>query len=179
MATEKLKLGSLMPAFELISVKGKKLNADDFKETKLMLVIFSCNHCPYVQAYEERIIKITSDFNNELVVIAINSNDEKNYPEDSLDNMKLRAEEKGFNFHYLRDADQEVAKAFGATHTPEVFLFNEKRELVFHGKIDDNWQDESRVNSKYLRDAINELLSGKEISVPETFTIGCTIKWKK
>ena len=179
MATEKLKLGSLMPAFELISVKGKKLNADDFKETKLMLVIFSCNHCPYVQAYEERIIKITSDFNNELVVIAINSNDEKNYTEDSLDNMKLIAEEKGFNFHYLRDADQEVAKAFGATHTPEVFLFNEKRELVFHGKIDDNWQDESRVNSKYLRDAINELLSGKEISVPETFTIGCTIKWKK
>ncbi|MBX3009151.1 MAG: thioredoxin family protein [Melioribacteraceae bacterium] len=178
MATEKLKLGSSMPIFELLSVNGKKVNVKEAEGTKLMLVIFSCNHCPYVQAYEERIKKITSDYKDNLVVIAINSNDENNYPEDSFTNMKLRAEEKGFNFHYLRDETQEVAKLFGATHTPEVFLFNEKRELVFHGKIDDNWQDESRVNSNYLRNAINELLSGKEISIPETFTIGCTIKWK-
>ncbi|MHB8930164.1 MAG: thioredoxin domain-containing protein, partial [Melioribacteraceae bacterium] len=80
---------------------------------------------------------------------------------------------------YLHDASQSVAKAYGATHTPEIFLFDSERKMVFHGKIDDNWQEPQNVKSKYLRNAIDELLSGKQISVPETFTIGCTIKWKK
>jgi hypothetical protein len=92
--------------------------------------------------------------------------------------MKKRAVEKEFNFLYLRDEDQSVAKAFDATHTPEIFVFNSDRKLVFHGKIDDNWQDEKNVITPYLRYALNELLEGKDISVPETFTIGCTIKWK-
>ena len=79
----------------------------------------------------------------------------------------------------LRDEDQSVAKSFDAAHTPEIFLFDEERKLVYHGKIDDNWQEEQKVKSKYLRDALDELLAGKEISVPETFSIGCTIKWKR
>lgn len=92
--------------------------------------------------------------------------------------MKKRGEEMAFNFPYLRDEDQTVAKAYGASHTPEIFLFDSQRKLVFHGKIDDNWRDETKVNSMYLRDAIEELIEDKDISVPETFTIGCTIKWK-
>jgi peroxiredoxin len=93
--------------------------------------------------------------------------------------MKKRAEQKNFNFPYLRDETQEVAKAFDASHTPEIFLFDKSRKLAFHGKIDDNWQEPEKAKSKYLREALDELLEGKEISVPETFTIGCTIKWKK
>jgi hypothetical protein len=92
--------------------------------------------------------------------------------------MKKRAKVENFNFPYLRDEDQSVARDFDATHTPEIFLFDKNRKLAFHGKIDDNWQEPDKVKNSYLRNAIDELLDGKEISVPETFTIGCTIKWK-
>ena len=93
--------------------------------------------------------------------------------------MKIRVAEQKFNFPYLRDEDQSVAKAYDATHTPEIFLFDKERKLTFHGKIDDNWKEPDRVQNNYLRNALDELLGGKEISVPETFTIGCTIKWKR
>ncbi|MGK9475258.1 thioredoxin family protein [Melioribacter sp. OK-6-Me] len=178
MATEKLKLGSKAPDFSLEGVDGKTYSLDSFKEKEALIVIFSCNHCPYVQAYEDRIIKIQEDYAGRVQVVAINSNDDVKYPEDSFEEMKIRAEKKKFNFPYLRDETQETARAYGATHTPEIFLFDKKRELRFHGKIDDNWQEPAAVKQNYLRDALDELLSGKEISVPETFTIGCTIKWK-
>ncbi len=111
-------------------------------------------------------------------IVAINSNDEVNYPEDSFENMKRRAKEKNFNFPYLRDPDQSAAEAYGATHTPEIFLFDADRNLRFHGKIDDNWEYPNKVKETYLKNAIKELLEGKEITRKETFTIGCTIKWK-
>lgn len=178
MATKNLKIGSPAPNFNLTSVDGNYYNLESFKDKKLLIVIFSCNHCPYVQAYEDRIKSIQKDYNEVLQIVAINSNDEIAYPEDSYEEMKKRSKEKNFNFPYLRDETQEVAKAYDATHTPEIFLFNEERKLIFHGKIDDNWQDEKKVRAKYLRNAINEYLGGVNISVPETFTIGCTIKWK-
>lgn len=178
MATDTLKLGSKAPDFSLEGVDGKTYSLESFKDKEALIVIFSCNHCPYVKAYEDRIIKIQEDYAPRVQVVAINSNDDVNYPEDSFEEMKKRAEEKKFNFPYLRDETQETAKAYGATHTPEIFLFDKNRELRFHGKIDDNWQDPSAVKQNYLRDALDELLAGKEISVPETFTIGCTIKWK-
>jgi peroxiredoxin/membrane protein CcdC involved in cytochrome C biogenesis len=178
MATDTLKLGSKAPDFSLEGVDGKTYSLESFKDKEALIVIFSCNHCPYVKAYEDRIIKIQEDYAPRVQVVAINSNDDVNYPEDSFEEMKKRAEEKKFNFPYLRDETQETAKAYGATHTPEIFLFDKNRELRFHGKIDDNWQDPSAVKQSYLRDALDELLAGKEISVPETFTIGCTIKWK-
>ena len=93
--------------------------------------------------------------------------------------MKKRAMDRNFNFLYLRDDDQSVADKFDATHTPEVFVFNEERKLAYHGKIDDNWKEPDRVRTKYLQDAIDQLLKSEKISVPETFSIGCTIKWKK
>lgn len=179
MATKNLQIGSTAPDFDLLSVDGNVYSLNSFKDKKLLLVIFSCNHCPYVQAYEERIKNIQNDFDEVLQVVAINSNDDVAYPEDSYEEMKKRAEQRNFNFPYLRDETQEAAKAYDASHTPEIFLFNEERKLIFHGKIDDNWQDESNVKTKYLRNAIEEYLQGKSISVPETFTIGCTIKWKK
>jgi peroxiredoxin len=180
MATNTLKIGSPAPDFNLIGIHGKKYSLSSFKDKKALIVIFSCNHCPYVQAYEDRIKQIQKDYQIKGVeVIAINSNDDKGYSEDSFDNMKKRAAEKKFNFLYLRDDDQSVARAYDATHTPEIFLFDKERKLAFHGKIDDNWQEPNRAKNHYLKDALDELLAGKEISVPETFTIGCTIKWKR
>jgi len=179
MATDKLTLGSKAPNFNLPATDGKSYSLDSFKNKRFLIVIFSCNHCPYVQAYEDRIIEIQKDFNEFLNVVAISSNETVNYPEDSFEKMKERAELKKFNFPYLWDESQDIATAFGATHTPEIFLFDNDRKLAFHGKIDDNWQDPKSVKSKYLRNALEELIAGKKVSVPETFTIGCTIKWKK
>jgi peroxiredoxin len=180
MATNNLEIGSPAPDFNLTGTDNKKYSLYSFKDNKALIVIFSCNHCPYVKAYEDRIINIQQDYADKgVAIIAINSNEDVNYPDDSFENMKKRAAEKNFNFPYLRDEDQSVARAYDATHTPEIFLFDADRKLVFHGKIDDNWQEPDKVQNGYLRNALDELLAGKEISVPETFTIGCTIKWKK
>jgi len=180
LATNNLKIGSSAPDFNLPGIDGKNYSLNSFADKKALIVIFSCNHCPYVQAYEDRIKQIQDDYRDKgVVVAAINSNEDKGYPEDSFENMQKRASEKQFNFLYLRDEDQSVARAYDATHTPEIFLFDKERKLAFHGKIDDNWQEPNRVQNHYLRNALDELLGGKEISVPETFTIGCTIKWKK
>ena len=179
MATNTLSIGSKIPEFNLIGIDGKTYSLESFKDCKGLIIIFSCNHCPYVQAYEGRIKAIQSDYKDKgIAVVAINSNDDFNYPDDSFENMKKRAVEQNFNFIYLRDEDQSVAGNFNATHTPEIFLFDEDRKLVYNGKIDDNWQDPEKVVNHYLRNALNEMLEGNEISVPETYSIGCTIKWK-
>jgi peroxiredoxin len=179
-ATNNLKIGSHAPDFNLPGIDGKEYSLNSFADKNALIIIFSCNHCPYVQAYEERMKQIQDDYQKKgVTVIAINSNEDVNYPDDSFENMKKRADEQNFNFLYLRDEDQLVARAYDATHTPEIFLFDKERKLAFHGKIDDNWQEPSKVQNHYLRNALDELLEGKEISVPETFTIGCTIKWKK
>ena len=180
MATNNLKIGSPAPDFNLPAVDGKTYSLNSFDGKQALIIIFSCNHCPYVQAYEDRIKQIQSDYASKgVAVVAINSNEDEGYPEDSFENMKKRAAEQKFNFLYLRDEDQSVARAYDATHTPEIFLFDKERKLAFQGKIDDNWQEPNRVQNSYLRNALDELLAEKEISVPETFTIGCTIKWKK
>lgn len=180
MATDKLKIGSKAPDFNLPCVDNKLYSLNSFDDKKILIVIFSCNHCPYVQAYENRFISIQSDFAERGVqIVAINSNEVKNYPEDSFEEMIKRSNEKHFNFPYLRDETQEVVKAYGATHTPEIFLFDQERKLRYHGKIDDNWKEPEKVKYQYLRNAIEEVLMGKEVSIPETFSIGCTIKWKQ
>ncbi|MBI2118641.1 MAG: thioredoxin family protein [Elusimicrobia bacterium] len=173
-------LGAKAIDFNLTGVDGKNYSLEDLKDKKALILIFSCNHCPYVQAYEDRIIALQKDYADKGVqVVAINSNDSTTYPEDNFENMKKRAQEKKFNFLYLRDDSQSVAKNYGATHTPQIFLFDQKRELQYIGKIDDNWQEPKKVTRTYLREALNSLLSGKPIKEPETFAIGCTIKWKK
>ena len=130
MQENKLKMDSLIPGFSLTGVDDKTYSLNDFSEKKILIVIFSCNHCPYVQAYEDRIIALQNEFEKEDVqIVAINSNDDVKYPDDSFEEMKKRANARGFNFPYLRDETQETAKAFGATHTPQIFLFDKNRKL--------------------------------------------------
>ncbi len=172
--------GSKAFDFNLPGVDGNSHSLSEFKDKKAVIIIFSCNHCPYVQAYEDRIIQIQKDYESKGVqVIAINSNEDINHPDDSFENMVKRAKEKKFNFPYLRDGSQDVAKSYSATHTPHLFLFDEKRELCYTGKMDDNWQEPNKVKHTYLRDALDAILSGKKIPQAQTFAIGCTIKWKK
>lgn len=180
MPDNKLKIDSLLPQFNLPGTDGNSYSSEGFKNKNILIVIFSCNHCPYVQAYEERMINLQKEFKDRGVqIVAINSNYDSKYPEDSFDEMKKRAVERKFNFPYLRDETQKIAKAFGASHTPQIFLFNKERKLKYEGKIDDNWQEPDRVQNHYLRDAITEVLDEREVSIPETFSIGCTIKWKE
>ncbi len=180
MATKTLSISSKLPEFNLKGTDGKLYSAGSFPTANALVIIFSCNHCPYVQAYEGRMIDIQNKYKKKGVhLMAINSNDDVTYPDDSFENMKKRASDRNFNFPYLRDSDQSIAKAFDATHTPEIFVFNKNYKLVYHGKIDDNWQEPDKAVNHYLEDALDELLESKEISVPETYSIGCTIKWKR
>ena len=174
-----MKIGSLMPSFNLKGVDDQQYDSNDLLGEKGLSVIFSCNHCPYVLAYEDRMIALAKEFQSKgIPFVAINSNDEINYPQDSFENMKKRAELKAFPFPYLRDETQEVANAFEATHTPQIFLFNSNRKLNYQGCIDDNWRQPHKVKSQYLRDALENLIAEKKIETPETPAIGCTIKWK-
>ncbi|MCE1188095.1 MAG: thioredoxin family protein [Ignavibacteria bacterium] len=177
MNDSKLQIGSFCPDFELPGVDGRIHRLSDFSQASTLIIIFSCNHCPYVQAYEDRIIELQNVYTN-VQFVAISANDAVSYPEDSFEEMQIRSTCKGFNFPYLYDETQAVAKKFGASFTPELFLFDSERKLRYTGKIDDNWKDPDAVTTKYLVMAIDELKSGKEISIPETYAIGCTIKWK-
>ncbi len=180
MSDDVLQLGSKIPQFNLPATDGNIYGVNSFASVKVLIVLFSCNHCPYVQAYEDRIIAIQKDYADKGVqIVAINANDATDYPDDSFEHMKVRAEQKKFNFPYLRDESQDVAKSFGASHTPELFVFDSDRKLAYYGKIDDNWKEEDKVKSRYLRNALDEIIAGMTVSVPETFAIGCTIKWKK
>ncbi len=173
-----LQIGDQAPRFELPGVDGRTYGLEEFVGTPLLVVIFSCNHCPYVQAYEDRMISIQRDYRPRGVqLIAINSNDDVNYPQDSFNAMVERATAKAFNFPYLRDANQVVAKAYGATHTPQLFVFDHGRKLRYTGKIDDNWQNPAAVKRHYLREALDALIEGGAPAEAETHAIGCTIKW--
>ncbi len=173
-----LAIGEAAPDFTLPGVDGHTYALSHFADKPVLVVVFSCNHCPYVQAYEDRLIAIQREYGGRgLQLVAINSNDDRNYPEDGFDHMVRRARDKQFNFPYLRDATQAVATAYGATHTPQLFVFDHERRLRYTGKIDDNWQRPEAVTRRYLRDAVDALLSRQEPAEPSTHAIGCTIKW--
>jgi peroxiredoxin len=174
-----LQIGDPAPSFSLPGIDGRTHSLDGLSDKPVLVVVFSCNHCPYVQAYEDRLVAIQRDYAGRGVqVIAINSNDDVNYPEDGFEQMVARARDKGFNFPYLRDASQAVARAYGATHTPQLFVFDRARRLRYMGKIDDNWQNPQAVTRRYLRDVLDALLSGRDPAEAQTHAIGCTIKWK-
>jgi peroxiredoxin len=180
MTSEALKIMERAPEFrDLPGVDGRKYSLGTFKDAKILIVVFSCNHCPYVQAYEDRMMAFHREFAGKgIAFVAINSNEIEHYPEDSFEEMVKRAKKRGFLFPYLRDEDQSVATAYGATHTPEFFVFDAERKLRYHGRFDDNWQEPSQVKNKYVREAVEVLLVGGSVTLPETFSIGCTIKWK-
>jgi peroxiredoxin len=169
-------LATEAPSFDLPGVDGEQHSLDDYAEVPALAVVWSCNHCPYVQAWEGRMIDLQREYGDRgFRLVAVSSNDAENYPEDSFDAMKARAEQQGFNFDYLYDEDQSVLAAYGAERTPEVFLFDSERRLVYHGAIDDS-REESEVTQRYLRDAIEAVLAGEEPPVRETPPVGCSVK---
>ena len=173
-----LSLGSPAPTFVLPGVDGRDHSLDDYADAEALALVQSCNHCPYVQAWEPRMIALQREFGERgFTLVAINSNDARAYPEDSFDEMRKRAERIGFNFDYLCDEDQSIARALGSERTPEVFLFDRARRLVYHGAIDDN-RDDRAVSRHYLREALDAVLEGREPPIRETPAVGCTVKWK-
>lgn len=180
-APPSLELGHAAPMrdVKMKSVDGHELSIAGAAGQKGTLVVFMCNHCPWVKAWQTRIAAI----GNEAVglgigVIAINSNDPAAYPEDGFDQMKARSTQLGLHFPYAVDATSDIARAFGATRTPEAFLFDASGKLVYHGTVDDNAQDESAVKQTWLKDAVQSAAAGKPVRAAETKAFGCGIKFR-
>lgn len=179
MEIEKVPVGSYAPDFELRGVDGEVHHLSRYREShQAVVVVFMCNHCPYVQAYLERLKTIQSDYAPSVTLIGINSNDERQFPEDSFERMKGLYQEKGLNFPYLRDSTQDVAQAFGAERTPEVFVIDAQGVIRYTGRIDDNAQDATQVSSSDLRQALDQWLASGTISVAATEAVGCSVKWR-
>ena len=173
-----LTLATEAPPFALPGIDGQSHSLDDYADMPALAVVWSCNHCPYVQAWEDRMVELQREFGDRgFRLVAISSNDAENYPEDSFEKMQERATARGFNFDYLYDEDQSALGEYGAERTPEVFLFDADRRLVYHGAIDDS-REEAEVTQRYLRDAIEAVLAGKEPAVSETPAVGCSVKRK-
>ena len=173
-----LPLGSEAPPFDLPGTDGRSHALSDYADAPALVLVQSCNHCPYVQAWEGRMAEVQRDYAERGVrLVAVNSNDPAAYPQDSFDEMRSRAERQRFNFDYLYDEDQSLAHALGSERTPEVFLFDRDRRLVYHGAIDDS-RDERAVTQRHLRDALDAVLDGREPPVTETPPVGCTVKWR-
>ncbi len=176
-----LALGDAAPmaAEKLRAVSGKDVTLAGVRSDKGLLVVFTCNHCPYAQAWERRIAALGNDATRRgLGVIAVNPNDPSAYPEDAFDPMVKRAQSLGLQFPYAVDATSRVARAFGATRTPEAYLFDASGALVYHGTIDDNARDPGAVKQRYLADAVAALLAGKPIPLAQTKSLGCSIKFR-
>ncbi len=171
-------IGTDAPTFDLPGVDGANHRLDHYADAPVLVLIQSCNHCPYVQAWEGRMKQIQDDYRDKGVrIVAINSNDADSHPGDSFEEMQKRAEREGFNFDYLYDEDQSALRDLGSERTPEVFVFDRDRRLMYHGAIDDS-RDETAVRRHYLREALDAVLAGKEPPEAETPAVGCTVKWR-
>ncbi len=173
-----LKSGDRAPEFNLLGTDDKNHSLSEFNEYPALLVIFMCNHCPYVQAKVTAMNEISEKFKGNLAMIGINSNDPTDYPDDSFDNMKKFTKERGIKFTYLVDETQEVAKRYGAVCTPDPFLFDSNRRLVFHGRIDNAMKPEDTPTEKTMISNVEKLLVGKKIENDFEPSMGCSIKWK-
>ena len=172
-----MRIGDPAPDFTLQGVDGREHTLESYDGAEVLVLIQSCNHCPYVIAWEERMIAVQNDYSARGVrLVAVNSNDASRYPQDSFEQMTVRAAERQFPFDYLQDPAQTVAAALGAERTPEVFVFDRDRRLVYHGAIDDN-RDDTAVERQYLRDALDAVLAGEQPPLAETPPVGCTVKW--
>lgn len=172
-------LGSTCPPFDLLGTDGHRHNLDSVSGAKALVIMFICNHCPYVKAVEDRILVLA----REIIalgakIVAISSNDANNYPEDSFENMKLRAETKQYSFPYLHDTTQAVAKKFAAVCTPDFFVYDQDLKLAYRGRLDDSWKDAKLVTRHELRHAVLQLLQDREVPQVQYPSMGCSIKWK-
>ena len=174
-----LKKGEKAPDFSLKSTDGKKYSIEELKSKrkKAYLIVFMCNHCPYVLAKLDELNRISRDYKEDILVVGINSNEDDNYPEDSFENMQKFVDSGKVGFLYLRDETQEVAKVYGAVCTPDPFLFDSEFKLIFHSRIDDPPGTEPAKRHE-LHEAIKEFLEKGEISIKENPSVGCGIKWK-
>lgn len=171
---------SQAPDFNLKGTDGQMHSLASYKNVKGYIVVFTCNTCPFAQAYEQRIIAIHKKYAPKgMPVVAINPNDPNREPEEAFDKMVTLAKDHKYPFHYLQDLSQETARAYGAQRTPHVFVLNAARKVIYIGAIDDNFEEPENVKVKYLEDALNAFLAGKKVPVQQTKAIGCGIKWKK
>lgn len=171
--------GDPAPPFALPGVDGKTWRVEQFASSPILLVVFWCNHCPYVRGWEGRLIDIGREYGPRGVqVVLINSNDAVAYPEDGFRGMVARSKELGYPFPYLHDEDQKVARSYGARVTPHPMLFGPDRRLVFQGRIDDRHDAPEKVRHRFLRDALDAALDGRSVAPPELPVLGCSVKWK-
>ena len=172
-------LGTPIHDFSLEGVDSKTHSLRNYSEKEIIVIIFMCNHCPYVKAVLKRIIELQNEFIDRGVqFIGINPNDATRYPDDSLENMKISAKENDFSFPYLIDPSQEVAKSYGAVCTPDLYVYGKNRKLVYRGRIDDNWKDSEKVTQQDLKLALENILSGEVVTSKQIPSMGCSIKWK-
>jgi len=172
-------LGTAAIDFKLPGVDGKKYSLQSFTNYNVLVIIFMCNHCPYVQAVIQRLINLQQEFLGEGVcLVGINSNDIIKYPDDSFENMYRVSKEWGMNFPYLFDESQEVAKKYTAVCTPDIYVYGAKRTLLYRGRVDDNWGNPDKVFRRDLKQAIDNILSGRNIDIKQIPSMGCSIKWK-
>ena len=173
-----LKTGDKAPEFNLKGIDDKMHTLNDYSK-KGLLVIFMCNHCPFVKAKIDAIKELYEKFNDDVAIVGINSNDSIKYPDDDFESMKAVAKEKDLQIDYLVDETQEIAKKYGAVCTPDPFLFDSEKKLIFHGRIDDAMNPEAEVSEKVMINNIEKLLNGLEIEKDFDPSIGCSIKWKE
>jgi peroxiredoxin len=172
-------LGSNAHPFNLPGTDGRNYQLNDFSDARLLVILFICNHCPYVKAIQDRLVALQGEYDKKDVsLVAISSNDVATYPEDSFDNMKKVVAEKGYNFPYLFDETQEVAKTYDAVCTPDIFVYDDERKLAYRGRLDDNWKEPEKVTHRDLKLALDSLLKGEEITFNIVPSMGCSIKWK-
>lgn len=179
-------LGAEAPNFSLPAVDGKRYSLASFdaeSAPKGLLVIFMCNHCPYVQAIQQRLVDLANQFIPQgIAMIGINSNDAKRYPDDSFEAMKAIASQWSYPFVYAMDESQEVAKAYDAVCTPDIYLYrrekDDKLKLAYHGRMDDSWKDPSKIKKRDLSDAMAAIIANKPVVTDQQASMGCSIKWK-
>ena len=172
-------LGTVAHDFELHGTEGKTYSLNSFAEKEIIVIIFMCNHCPYVKAVLKRLIDLQNEFFDRGVqLVGINPNDATRYPDDSLDNMKIIAKEKKISFPYLIDPSQKTAKKYDAVCTPDLYVYGKERKLLYRGRIDDNWEHPEKVTTQDLKLALENILANQLVANEQIPSVGCSIKWK-
>ncbi|QDG51820.1 thioredoxin family protein [Persicimonas caeni] len=173
-------LGMDAPDFELSATDGQSYSLESFADADVLVMMFICNHCPYVKAVRGRLVDLAEQMSDQSVAFAaISSNDAERYPDDGFERMKEVAEEYNFPFPYLYDETQDVARSYGAVCTPDFFVFDEDRKLRYRGRLDDNWKEPEQVSRRELKAAVDTLLAGETPDEEQHPSMGCSIKWKQ
>ena len=173
-----LEIGASAPDFSLPGVEGRKWSLSDVDEARVLIIVFTCNHCPFVTGSQDRVDALCREYAPKSVkMIAINSNETTHHPEDSFEHMVDRAKQLDLPYPYVRDESQDVARAYGALRTPHFYVFDGERKLRYTGRMDDNPRDASKVSTHELKDALDDLLADRAVRVQLTNPIGCNVKW--